>query len=96
MRKRICGLILGILCTTTLTGCDLAEKTVLENTEPQKVELVVWGAEEDTELMSQIIQSFEKNYQGEADFEILFEVQGESQCKDALIGGWCGCIYLCG
>ena len=87
MRKRICGLILGILCTTTLTGCDLAEKTVLENTEPQKVELVVWGAEEDTELMSQIIQSFEKNYQGEADFEILFEVQGESQCKDALIGG---------
>ena len=87
MRKRICGLILGILCTTTLTGCDLAEKTVLENTEPQKVELVVWGAEEDMELMSQIIQSFEKNYQGEADFEILFEVQGESQCKDALIGG---------
>lgn len=87
MRKRICGLILGILCTTTLTGCDSAEKTDSENTEPQKVELVVWGAEEDTELMSQIIQSFQTNYQGQADFEILFEVQGESQCKDALIGG---------
>lgn len=87
MRKRICGLILGILCTTTLTGCDLAEKTVLENTEPQKVELVVWGAEEDTELMNQIIQSFQTKYQGEAEFQISFQVQGESQCKDALIGG---------
>ncbi len=57
------------------------------NKQPEKVELVVWGAEEDTELMNQIIQSFEANYQGQADFQISFEVQGESQCKDALIGG---------
>ena len=87
MRKRICGLLLGILCTAVLTGCGLAGKTDLQNTELEKVELVVWGAQEDTELMNQIIQSFEANYQGQADFDILFEVQGESQCKDALIGG---------
>lgn len=88
MRKRIWGLLLGSLCTAVLTGCgDLAEETVLEDTDPPKVELVVWGAEEDKELMNQIIQSFETNYQGQADFQISFEVQGESQCKDALIGG---------
>ena len=52
-----------------------------------KVELVVWGAEEDAELMNQIIQNFQAKYQGQADFHILFEVQGESQCKDVLIGG---------
>ena len=87
MKKRICGLLLGILCTVAFTGCGLKEKTELENTGPQKVELVVWGSEEDTELMNQIIEGFQTNYQGEADFHISFEVQGESQCKDVLLGG---------
>lgn len=93
MRKRICGLLLSILCVAALTGCsrteetDLTENTEKELTESSKVELVVWGAEEDRELMNQIINSFRTNYQGQADFQISFEVQGESQCKDALIGG---------
>ena len=93
MRKRICGLLLGILCTAAFTGCnltgeaDLSGKTDQESAEPQKVELVVWGAEEDRELMNQIIRNFETSYQGQADFQISFEAQGESQCKDALIGG---------
>lgn len=87
MRKRMQGLICGILCIAAFTGCGVAEKTVSEKTEPQKVELVVWGAEEDKELMDQIIQGFQDKYQGQADFQILFEVQGESQCKDVLIGG---------
>ena len=76
-----------ILCAAAFTGCGTAEETYLENTELPKVELVVWGAEEDEELMTRIIQSFQSNYQGEADFRISFEVQGESQCKDVLIGG---------
>lgn len=87
MRKRIWALFLGVLCTAAFTGCGVAEKTVSEETEPQKVELVVWGAEEDTELMNQIIQSFQMKYEGQADFQISFEVQGESQCKDVLLGG---------
>ena len=93
MKKRVCALLLGILCVATLAGCketeksDLTENTDVKNTEPSKVELVVWGAKEDTELMHQIIESFQAKYQGEADFQISFEVQGESQCKDALIGG---------
>ncbi len=92
MRKRICVLFLWLLCTVTLTGCNLSEKTDLsenidlKNTKTQKVELVVWGSEEDKELMNQIIKSFQINYQGQADFQISFEVQGESQCKDVLIG----------
>ena len=87
MRKRICGFLLSLLYITVFMGCGLEEKTDLENTQPQKVELVVWGAEEDAELMNQIIQNFQAKYQGQADFHILFEVQGESQCKDVLIGG---------
>lgn len=87
MRKRIWGLLYGILCAAAFTGCSVTEETKLENEELQPVELVVWGAEEDEELMNQIIQSFQIHYQGQADFQISFEVQGESQCKDALIGG---------
>ena len=93
MRKRICGLFLGILCTAVFTGCgldgkaDLTDQTTFGSSEFPKVELVVWGAEEDAELMNQIIQSFQENYQGEADFQITFEVQGEAQCKDVLLGG---------
>lgn len=86
-------MLLSILCVAALTGCsrteetDLTENTEKELTESSKVELVVWGAEEDRELMNQIINSFRTNYQGQADFQISFEVQGESQCKDALISG---------
>lgn len=87
MRKRIGGLLSGILCAAAFMGCGTAKETYLESTELPKVELVVWGAEEDEELMTRIIRSFQSNYQGEADFRISFEVQGESQCKDALIGG---------
>ncbi len=87
MRKRICGLLLGILCIAAFTGCNKEEAAVMEDEEPEKVELVVWGAEEDKELMNRLIESFQAYYQGEADFEISFEVQGESQCKDVLLGG---------
>lgn len=83
----MCGLFLGMLCTAVFTGCGLSEKAELEDMSKKKVEMVVWGAEEDTELMNKIIQSFISNHQGEADFQISFEVQGESQCKDVLIGG---------
>lgn len=87
MRKRIWGLLPGLLCVAALAACGPVEETVLEDAEPQKVELVVWGAEEDTELMNRIIEGFQANYQGQADFQISFKVQGESQCKDALLGG---------
>ena len=87
MGKKICGLLLGLLCTAAFAGCGQTETTDPELTETPKVELVVWGAEEDRELMNRIIQGFQANYQGQADFRISFEAQGESQCKDALNGG---------
>ncbi len=87
MKRGICVLLLGIFCTAAFIGCGLREKTDEEDTASEKVELVVWGSEEDTELMNQIIENFKTKYQTEADLQISFEVQGESQCKDALIGG---------
>lgn len=51
----------------------------------ETVELTVWGAEEDEELLKQIIDGFKETYQGQADFSITYKPQGESGCKDALI-----------
>lgn len=91
MRKRICGLLFACFSFSALAGCGLAGQTDLagkpdaKKEEPPDVELVVWGAEEDAELMGRVIESFQEKYRGQADFDISFEAQGESQCKDALI-----------
>ncbi len=86
MKKRIWGIFLGILCTAALTGCGRPQEEGTED-KKEKVELTVWGAEEDTELMNMLIKSFQAEYGNDADFQIAFEVQSESSCKDALIGG---------
>jgi len=79
------GLLSCILCAAAFTRCGTAEETYLESTELPKVELVVWGAEEDEELLRQIIDGFETEYQGQADFQITYEPQSESHCTDALM-----------
>lgn len=49
------------------------------------VELTVWGAAEDEELLSLILDEFQEKYRGEADFRITYEPQSESHCTDALM-----------
>ncbi len=53
--------------------------------EDKDVELVVWGAEEDEALLQQIIEGFQEEYKGQANFNITFAAQGEAGCKDALM-----------
>lgn len=87
MRKRLCILFLTFLCAASFTGCKASEKKDSGGAETERVELTVWGAEEDTELMSRIIESFRASYQDQAELQITFQAQGESACKDALLGG---------
>lgn len=49
------------------------------------VSLTVWGAEEDEELLRQIIEGFQEEYRQEADFLITYQPQSESHCTDALM-----------
>lgn len=51
----------------------------------EHVELTVWGAEEDEELLRRLIDGFKETYRGQADFSITYQPQGESGCKDALM-----------
>ncbi|MCI8792502.1 MAG: extracellular solute-binding protein [Eubacterium sp.] len=91
MKTRIYLFLAAILCAIFIAGCAGGGSSKTTNSTggavSGTVDLVVWGGEEDEELMNQIIRSFEREYQGQADFNITFAVQGESNCKDKLIGG---------
>lgn len=50
------------------------------------VELIVWGVEEDEALLTRIIEDFQTEYKGQANFHITFTAQSESNCKDVLMG----------
>ena len=89
-------LVAALLTASTLVGCgsqvtedtsNTTDNTVEENVLPSgKVDLRVWGAEEDEELINQIISSFVSEHQGQADFNITFEAHSEANCKDDILG----------
>ena len=56
MRKKISALLPAVLCTILLGGCGHSDQTggeVLSEAAPPKVQLTVWGAEEDQDLLKQ-------------------------------------------
>ena len=70
-----------------LTACAGREPTLEEGPlGPETVALTVWGAEEDQALLEQIFASFQAHYAGQADFQITYQPQSESNCKDVLLG----------
>lgn len=79
----------ALTLAAALSGCGKDGGTVLSEEEPAAdsgpVELTVWGAEEDEELLRQIIDSFQEEYRDEADFRITYQPQSESHCTDALM-----------
>lgn len=76
----------AFLLALFLTGCQSNSPVSTEQaSDPEEVSLTVWGAEEDEELLRQIIDGFEARYQGQADFQITYEPQSESHCMDALM-----------
>ncbi len=96
MCKKILALIMiSILVVFAITGCGQDNNT--SPTEPAQedtadvlpsgnVNLMVWGADEDADLISQIISSFTAEYAGQANFNITFEPHSEANCKDDILG----------
>lgn len=95
--KRVLPILLALVFV--LTGCgsaaeadsktavaDAAAEESVREGENGTIQLKVWGAEEDQALLAQLGESFKQQYAGQADIEFVFEVQGESDCKKALLG----------
>ncbi|MDE6219910.1 MAG: extracellular solute-binding protein [Lachnospiraceae bacterium] len=88
MKRKIKILSPVLLLTVLLFGCQRNTPAPLEEQQTpdsDTVNLTVWGAAEDEELLRQIIERFEKQYGGQADFQITYQPQSESSCTDALM-----------
>ncbi|NBK78419.1 extracellular solute-binding protein [bacterium D16-76] len=84
VRKTFFVLAAGLLLLlTACTGQEAPPQA--EESESHTVALTVWGAQEDEELLGELFASFQKQYAGQADFEITYQAQSESGCKDALL-----------
>lgn len=88
MKRKINIWILAFLVAALLPGCQRNNSSSQEEEQAANsdtVNLTVWGAEEDEELLRQIIDGFQAEYGGQADFLITYKPQSESSCKDALM-----------
>ena len=87
MKKRAFLLILSVWMLTLLASCGGRDQTA-DSSQPanETVALTVWGAEEDEALLQEIFSSFQSQYAGQASFQITYQPQSESNCKDVLLG----------
>lgn len=86
MNRKITLWLPALLLAVFLSGCQRnSPDPSAQEQIPDAVELTVWGAEEDEELLRRIIDGFKAEYQGQADFQITYEPQSESHCMDALM-----------
>lgn len=71
MKKKLAFWALCAWALAMLAACT-GQQTPSSSSQPAKetIELTVWGAEEDEELLQGILDSFQSHYAGEADFLI--------------------------
>ncbi len=77
-----------LLLTVLLSGCQKPSSDSFEKEQTpdsDTVNLTVWGAEEDEELLCQIIEGFQTKYHEQANFSITYLPQSESSCTNALM-----------
>lgn len=96
MNRRILGIFISVLLAMSLfIGCGAktqegATADTVDESDKElpsgDVSLRVWGADEDEELINQIISSFISEYGSKANLNITFEAHSESNCKDEILG----------
>lgn len=87
------GITTIVLCLTgfLLSACSSSSqitndvKETTDNVSSGPVNLRLWGAEEDAELLKIIADSFCEEYKDQADITITIEAVSESACKDAVL-----------
>lgn len=89
MKRKIYIWFPVLFLTVALSGCQRKNPEPVEKEQPpssESVDLTVWGAKEDEELLREIIDKFQEQYRGQADFTITYQEQSESNCTNALMG----------
>ena len=90
MKTKIFSLFLLVWVLLLATACGAQEPPPASGGSEEAgggtVQLTVWGAEEDEALLREIFASFQARYAGQANFQITYQPQSESNCKDVLLG----------
>lgn len=97
MKKRMFNsLLAAALCGIFVTGCSGETKSaagtmdLLEHEEETSkegiVSLTVWTEENNVELMNEMIESFRKEYAGQAEFDIQIIEASDSGTRDRMLG----------
>lgn len=92
-RKIISGILITSFILTAVTGCGkkTAEGTTEVTEEEQsttsggQVNLVLWGAADDQEILSAMAESFKTQYSSEASINIEVGILGEVDSKDTVL-----------
>lgn len=85
--KKFFLLLLSISALLLLSACSSQEPpSESSQSSEESIQLTVWGAEEDEALLQEIFASFQTHYSGQANFQITYQPQSESNCKDVLLG----------
>lgn len=73
-----CGMSF-VLCCGVLSGCGQSKKELPE------VKLSIWSAKEDQDFLHKVIDSFEQEYAGKANFHITVSEENETTCRDTVL-----------
>lgn len=90
-KRRIAMLVCSIAMTVMFSGCSTKTEVTVDQIDDaveqqaKDVDLTVWGAETDQELLNQIVDDFVETHKDEANLNITVEVQNEEDSKNAIL-----------
>ena len=86
MKRNYISLLLAVGSLLLCNGCSRQEPLPAAETVPEStISLTVWGGEEDEAILKELFSAFQSHYSGQASFQITYQPQSESSCKDALL-----------
>lgn len=83
--RSIMVMLITTFMMTSMISCTKQVSLNNDTTEMEEVALKVWGAEEDDELLSKILDDFKSEYSEQANFDITLEHESEASCKSRLL-----------
>ena len=94
MKRKLVATVMAIATAgcALFTGCgstlESSERGISakEEIDDGVVDLVVWADVDSQGLMEELIKGFEAKYGSEAKFSFTLVAQGESDCRDVLLG----------
>ena len=93
-RKWTAALLTTALTVSMLAGCassapsqkDTQNAAQPTNKDNGTVSLTVWAEESTHDALNQMVESFKKEYEGQADFEITLEQNSDAETRDRVLG----------